>query len=137
MSEKTKKQQLEDQLAKLKEAQEKLVALKNSDPSKFTKEQSNQLEQVSDAIFDLEEKIENFGKYVPEKGTEDLVHLMIVRGPRFNAVTGEEVNPANLQMFSQQEFDLFKDSYSRLGYTVTEVLHDPTGEAQALINVTK
>lgn len=137
MSEKTKKQQLEEQLAKLKDAQDKLVALKNSDPSKFTEEQTKQLEQVSDAIFDVEKKIENVDKYVPEEGTEDLVHLMIVRGPRFNVVTGEEVNPANLQMFSQQEFDLFKDSYSRLGYTVTEVLHDPTGEAQALINVTK
>ena len=134
MSEKTKKQQLEDQLAKLKEAQEKLIALKTSGPSKFSEEQNKQLEQVSDAIFDLEEKIENFDKYVPEEGTEDLVHLKIVRGPRFDANTGEEVNPANLQLFSQQEFDLFKNSCSRLGYTVTEVLHDPTGEAQALIN---
>lgn len=64
-------------------------------------------------------------EYTPKTGTEKLVHLSIVRGRRFNPATGEEETKPFTQMFTFAEWLLFKKNHSKLGYTITAVLHNP------------
>lgn len=89
-------------------------------------------------LIDLEEYIEERkkvektpGKYTPAKGTEKLVHLSIVRGRRFNPSTGKEMTKPYTQLFTYGEWQVFKQNYKLLGFTIMAVLHDPYGEAQA------
>ena len=112
-----------------------LLQLKSDD--KLTNEQQEQLNDIAVKLVDLDEEIEklsNNSKYEVPKGTENHVHLSIVRGNRFSAKTGKEVNPPYVQIFSRGEFEVFKQSFKNLGYTVVSVLHDPTGEASSLIS---
>ena len=62
-----------------------------------------------------------------------MVHLTIVRGRRFNPNTGKEESQPYNQIFSVNEFNLFKKNAHLLGYSVVKVLHDPTGEADKMI----
>ena len=71
--------------------------------------------------------------YTPEPGTEKMVHLSIVHGRRFNPMTGKEESPAYTQMFTFAEWQLFKNAYKGLGYTIMAVLHDPYGDAKELV----
>lgn len=112
-----------------------LLQLKSDD--KLTDKQQEQLNNIAVKLVDLDEEIEklsNNSKYEVPKGTENHVHLSIVRGNRFSAKTGKEVNPPYVQIFSRGEFEVFKQSFKNLGYTVVSVLHDPTGEASSLIS---
>lgn len=112
-----------------------LLQLKSDD--KLTDKQQEQLNDIAVKLVDLDEEIEklsNNSKYEVPKGTENHVHLSIVRGNRFSAKTGKEVNPPYVQIFSRGEFEVFKQSFKNLGYTVVSVLHDPTGEASSLIS---
>lgn len=72
-------------------------------------------------------------KYVPAKGTEDMVHLRIVRGRRFNPNTGTEESPAYVQRFTLGEWNVFKAHHASLGYSILEALHDPYNEAAAYV----
>lgn len=69
------------------------------------------------------------GGYVVKPGTEKMVHLRIVRGRRFNPMTGKEESPAYVQTFTFSEWQLFKKAYKGLGYTIIKALHDPYGDA--------
>lgn len=112
-----------------------LLQLKSDD--KLTNKQQEQLNDIAVKLVDLDEEIEklsNNSMYEVPKGTENHVHLSIVRGNRFSAKTGKEVNPPYVQIFSRGEFEVFKQSFKNLGYTVVSVLHDPTGEASSLIS---
>lgn len=112
-----------------------LLQLKSDD--KLTDKQQEQLNDIAVKLVDLDEEIEKLSsnsKYEVPKGTENHVHLSIVRGNRFSAKTGKEVNPPYVQIFSRGEFEVFKQSFKNLGYTVVSVLHDPTGEASSLIS---
>ena len=112
-----------------------LLRLKSDD--KLTDKQQEQLNDIAVKLVDLDEEIEKLSsnsKYEVPKGTENHVHLSIVRGNRFSAKTGKEVNPPYVQIFSRGEFEVFKQSFKNLGYTVVSVLHDPTGEASSLIS---
>lgn len=72
-------------------------------------------------------------KYMPAPGSEKSIHLLIVRGSRFDRMTGKEISAPFVQIFSYAEWQLFKKNYKSLGYTIKEVLHDPYGEAQELV----
>lgn len=116
---------------------EKAELLKLKSDDKLTDKQQEQLNDIAVKLVDIEEEIEklsNNSKYEVPKGTENHVHLSIVRGNRFSAKTGKEVNPPYVQIFSRGEFEVFKQSFKNLGYTVVSVLHDPTGEASSLIS---
>ena len=106
------------------------------------------LDEIIGTIADVEEELvvavknepaneqdepANEQAYSPAKGTEKLVHLMIVRGRRFNPMTGKEESNPYLQTFTYGEFQLFKNNAHLLGYSVLEVLHDPYNEAHELI----
>lgn len=71
--------------------------------------------------------------YSVAPGTEKMVHVSIVRGRRFNSMTGEEESPAYTQMFTFAEWQLFKKTYKGLGYTIMAALHDPYGDAAELV----
>lgn len=75
--------------------------------------------------------------YVPQKGTEKMVHLSIVKGRRFNPMTGKEESTPYTQLFTFPEWQLFKKHFRSLGYSIMAVLHDPYGEAAELVTKSK
>lgn len=71
--------------------------------------------------------------YVVPKGSEDMVHLKVVKGRRFNPNTGiEESKPYNI-MLTYSEWHHFKNNFSGLGYVILEVLHDKYNEAEPYV----
>lgn len=90
-------------------------------------------------IVDIEDVLEektsstNNGEYEPKAGTEKLVHLSIVKGRRFNPMTGEEESKPCTQLFTFAEWQLFKKNFKGLGYSIMKVLHDPYGEAKDFV----
>lgn len=103
----------------------------------------NELNELAVFLVDIEEAIElkqyetekeeqkaDVAAYVPEKGTEKLVHLSIVHGRRFSETTGKEVSKPYVQKFTFAEWQLFKNNFKGLGYSIMTVLHDPYGEAK-------
>lgn len=67
--------------------------------------------------------------YVPAEGTEDMVHLKVANGRRFDPATGKELSKPFTQMFTASEWRVFKEHHKRIGLHIIEVLHDPLGEA--------
>lgn len=115
-----------------------LEALKAKGGKAWTEKQQEELDETVLLLVDVEDVIEEKqkeatstakNKYVVKPGTEKMVHLSIVRGRRFNPLTGKEESPAYTQMFTFAEWQLFKKAYKGLGYTIMDVLHDPYGEA--------
>lgn len=119
-----------------KQRKEQLEALKAKGGDAWTEELQNELNDIVLTLVDLEEYIEERQKtegnkpYVPAKGTEKMVHLMIVRGRRFNPQTGKEETKPYPQMFTFGEWQIFKQNYKMLGYSIIKVLHDPYNEAE-------
>ena len=70
-------------------------------------------------------------------GTEKLVQIEAAFGNRFSARTGKEINKPQPMTFSLGEWQLFKQSYKRLGYQITRVINDPYGDAASLVEDTK
>lgn len=142
MSQKTKKQ-LQQELEKLSSEKEQLLAAKKANEKAFTKEQQARLTEVTEAVVDIEEQIELVGDekseklekpaYNVPKGTEKMVHVKIISGNRFDPKTGKEINHPIIQMFTFGEWELFKKNHILLGYTITEVLHDPNGDAKEFV----
>ena len=95
------------------------------------------LDEIIGEIADIDEAIGSETQeeimYEPEKGTEKMVHLMIVRGRRFNPQTGKEESKPYKQMFTHSEFQLFKKNANLLGYVVVKVLHDPYNQAKEMV----
>lgn len=119
----------------------KLEAIQAKQPEKWTKQLQAKLDETIGEIADIDEEIAALteeaptekSEYTPSKGTEKLVHLSIVRGRRFNSMTGKEESAPYVQMFTYGEFQLFKKNASLLGYSVLKVLHDPYGEAKEMV----
>ena len=157
MSQKVNLQQLQnkslDEIAKFKAAGEtrrkELEALKAKGGKSWTTELQDEFDELAMFLVDVDELIESKqaeeaakapakkSNYEVRKGTEKMVRLSIVRGRRFNPLTGaEESKPFN-QMFTFSEWQLFKKNFKSLGYTIMEVLHDPYGDAAELAVKTK
>lgn len=115
------------------------MQIKTATPDKFTKKQQEQLSSVAEQIIDLEEQIELAPEdstpapastqvkagYTPEPGTENLVHLSIVRGRRFDENTGQEVSVPYVQKFTYGEYKNFLEKANLIGYTIVETLYNP------------
>lgn len=127
------KSQLQQELSKLQTLKDGLVKVKSETPEKFTTGMQKKLDDVTESIVDIEEQLELLPSYVPAKGTEKCVHLKIVNGRRFNPRTGKEESAPYTQIFTPNEYELFKKYNALIGYQVVEVLHDPTGTADKLI----
>jgi hypothetical protein len=126
------------------ETKAELEALKTKGGKAWTQELQEKLNEVTLFLVDLEEAMEEKealeveetepkGSYVPQKGTEKMVHLSIVQGRRFNPMSGKEESAPYIQMFTYPEWQLFKKHFRSLGYFIMSVLHDPYGEASELV----
>lgn len=48
-------------------------------------------------------------------------------------MTGKEISKPYTQLFTYSEWQLFKNNFASLGYTIMKVLHDPYGEAAKFV----
>lgn len=98
-----------------------------------------ELDEVVLILVDVDDVLEEkaakskSNEYVPEKGTEKMVHLSIVQGRRFNPATGKEISKPYVQKFTFAEWQLFKNNFVGLGYTIMKVLHDPYNDAEKYV----
>lgn len=135
---------LEEVKAYKSEAQKRkaeLEALKTKGGKEWTSELQEELDDVALFLVDADDVIEekaaiktsSSSSYNPEPGTENMVHLSLVRGRRFNPHTGKEESKTFTQLFTFAEWQLFKKNYKNLGYTVVAVLHDPYEDAEQFV----
>lgn len=119
-----------------------LEAAKAKGGKAWTSDLQEELDEVVLFLVDVDDIIEEKSlasetqaksDYTPKPGTEKMVHLSIVRGRRFNPMTGKEESPVYTQMFTFAEWQLFKKTYKGLGYTIMAALHDPYGDAAELV----
>ena len=118
-----------------------LEAAKAKGGKAWTEKQQEELDEVVLFLVDVDEVIEEKlasaetekPSYVPQKGTEKMVHLSIVHGRRFNPMTGKEESAPYTQLFTYPEWQLFKKHFGSLGYSIMKVLHDPYGEAAEFV----
>lgn len=115
-----------------------LIALKNNAKGKITDEQQEELDSIAMLLVDIDDIIDekvkkNSFDYQVPVGEENLIHISIVNGRRFNPNTGKEESIPFVQKFTYGEFTVFKNNYKMLGYAVINVLHDPYDEAVELI----
>ena len=135
-------EELQAHKAEAVKAKEELEVLKASKKKTWTDAQQDELNDIVLYIVDIEDTIDekNTAKqvekpaYIPAKGTEKLVHLKIVKGRRFNPMTGKEISEPYTQVFTFGEWQLFKEHHKGLGYSILEVLYDPYGEAKNYID---
>lgn len=116
-----------------------LEAIKAKGGKAWTSELQDELNEAALFLVDIEEVIEEKAAnaienaYTPASGTEKMVHLSLVRGRRFNPMTGAEESKPFVQMFTFAEWQLFKNNFKGLGYTIMAALHDPYGDASELV----
>ena len=110
----------------------KLEAIKADYPEKWNQQMQVKLDEIIGELADIEDELDAYKEsetteaaYEPTKGTEKLVHASIAKGRRFNPSTGEEETKSHIQMFTYAEWLLFKKNHKRLGYVITEILHNP------------
>lgn len=126
-----------------------LEALKAKGGKAWTPELQEELDDVVLFLVDVDDVIEEkaasvnskktttkASSYTPASGTEKMVHLSLVRGRRFNPLTGKEESKVFTQLFTFAEWQLFKKNYKNLGYTVMAALHDPYGDAAEIVTKT-
>ena len=132
----------------MKDRQEELQQLQLSNPDAFTVEQktefNNNAEELKKAearLAVVEEALKqnaNNAATSSQSGEDSqFVKLKIAFGNRFSRRTGKEINPPQPVSFTYGEWQLFKESYHRLGYEITAVINDPFGDAAGLIEEPK
>lgn len=110
-------------LEELLEARSKYQQAKEKYPDKWTEKFQEQLGEIEAEITRQEPAKEP--EYIPVKGTENLFHVSIVKGRRFNPNTGKPEAKPYIQLFSTAEFRVFEQASARLGYTILKILHEP------------
>jgi hypothetical protein len=136
---------LEDVKSYKKKAVERkaeLEAAKAKGGKAWTSDLQEELDEVVLFLVDVDDVIEEKSSasktqaksgYTPKPGTEKMVHLSLVRGRRFNPLTGKEESKVFTQSFTFAEWQLFKNNFKGLGYTIMAALHDPYGDAAELV----
>lgn len=128
-----------DEASKRKTA---LEALKAKSDKSWTQTMQDELDDLALYIVDIDDAIEEKqneatstaeNQYVVKPGTEKMVHLSLVRGRRFNPLTGKEESKVFTQLFTFAEWQLFKNNFKGLGYTIMAASHDPYGDAAELV----
>ena len=121
-----------EQLQSTKMAKEskknELLALREE--GTISKEQDEQLENLLvelESIDDLIADKQSTG-YTPKEGTEQMVHLKLIKGKRFDQNTGEEISKPYMQMFTLAEYQLVKEHCRNIGVTILEELYNPYSE---------
>lgn len=127
--------------AKAEQRKLELEALRAKGGKAWTDELQDELYDVVEFIVDVDKVIkekstedsETKNTYTPAAGTENMVHVKIVRGRRFNPLTGKDESPAYRQIFTFAEWQIFKKTYRGLGYNILEILHNPYEDASNLV----
>lgn len=128
----------------LKDRQEELQQFQLNNPEAFTAEQkkefdsnAKELKTAETRLAIVEEALKQNAQNANNQSGEDsqFVKLKIAFGNRFSRRTGKEINPPQPVSFTYGEWQLFKESYRRLGYEITDVINDPFGDAAALVAV--
>lgn len=108
-----------------------LEALKVKGGKTWTSELQEELDDIALFLVDIDEIIEEKAvdakttSYAPAPGTENMIHLSLIKGRRFNPFTGKEESKVFTQIFTFSEWQLFEKNYKGLGYTIIDVLHNP------------
>ena len=128
----------------LKDRQEELQQLQLSTPDAFTVEQktefdnnAEELKKAEARLAVVEEALKQNVFSTPADKSDKAVVVMVAFGDRFSKRTGKEVNPPQKRYFSFGEWQVFKQNYKLLGYSVTAVINDPFGDAAGLIEEPK
>lgn len=109
---------------------DRLQELKNQPNS-----DENEIADITSQIAETEKTLSELNTMSNiEPGTENLIQVMIAFGNRFSPKTGKEVNKPQRMMFSFGEWELFKQSFRRLGYSIVKVINDPYNDAAALVD---
>lgn len=124
------------------ECKAELEAAKAKGGKAWTSDLQEELNEVVLFLVDVDDVIEEKSSasktqaksgYTPKPGTEKMVHLSLVRGRRFNPLTGKEESKVFTQLFTFAEWQLFKNNFKGLGYIIMAALHDPYGDAAELV----
>lgn len=109
-----------------------LEALKAKGGDTWTNNLQEELNDIAVYLVDIDEALQGQKKnvYKPAAGTENLVHVKMVRGRRFNPRTGKEESKPYVQMFTFSEWLLFKINHKGLGYEIEEILYNPYKEEE-------
>ena len=128
----------------LKDRQEELQQLQLSNPDAFTVEQktefdnnAEELKKAEARLAVVEEALKQNVFSTPADKSDKAVVVMVAFGDRFRKRTGKEVNPPQKRYFSFGEWQVFKQNYKLLGYSITAVINDPFGDAAGLIEEPK
>ena len=126
----------------LKDRQEELQQLQLSNPDAFTVEQktefdnnAEELKKAEARLAVVEEALKQNVFSTPADKSDKAVVVMVAFGDRFSKRTGKEVNPPQKRYFSFGEWQVFKQNYKLLGYSITAIINDPFGDAAGLIEV--
>lgn len=125
----------------MKDRQEELQQLQLSNPDAFTVEQKTEFDNNAKELKAAEARLavveEALKQNVSNTSADNSgkVVVMVAFGDRFSKRTGKEVNPPQKRYFSFGEWQVFKQNYKLLGYSVTSVINDPFGDAAGLIEV--
>ena len=115
-----------------------LEAIKAKGGKAWTDELQEEIDDIALFLVDIDDAIEEKASstnasYIPASGTENMIHLSLVQGRRFNPHTGKEESKVFNQMFTFAEWQLFKKNHKNLGYTIMAALHDPYGDAAEFV----
>ena len=128
----------------LKDRQEELQQLQLSNPDAFTVEQktefdnnAEELKKAEARLAVVEEALKQNASNASTDNTSGKVVVMVAFGDRFSKRTGKEVNPPQKRYLSFGEWQVFKQNYKLLGYSITAVINDPFGDAAGLIEEPK
>lgn len=128
----------------MKDRQEELQQLQLSNPDAFTVEQktefdnnAEELKKAEARLAVVEEALKQNVFSTPADKSDNAVVVMVAFGDRFSKRTGKEVNPPQKRYFSFGEWQVFKQNYKLLGYSITAVINDPFGDAAGLIEEPK
>ena len=128
----------------LKDRQEELQQLQLSNPDAFTVEQktefdnnAEELKKAEARLAVVEEALKQNVFSTPADKSDNAVVVMVAFGDRFSKRTGKEVNPPQKRYFSFGEWQVFKQNYKLLGYSITAAINDPFGDAAGLIEEPK
>ena len=128
----------------MKDRQEELQQLQLSNPDAFTVEQktefdnnAEELKKAEARLAVVEEALKQNVFSTPADKSDKAVVVMVAFGDRFSKRTGKEVNPPQKRYFSFGEWQVFKQNYKLLGYSITAIINDPFGDAAGLIEEPK
>lgn len=96
---------------------------------------AEELKKTEARLAIVEEALKQNASNASTDNTSGKVVVMVAYGDRFSKRTGKEINLPQKRYFSFGEWQVFKQNYKLLGYSITAIINDPFGDAAGLIEV--